>query len=244
MAADSTVPAVSCESARAMGPYDFEQVEARGVGQLFGAVRALAGVDLTVRAGETSLLLGPNGAGKSTLLRVLSTLLRPTVGEVRYGDRTGEQVGRALRSRIAYLGHRTQLHAELSGRECLEQAAALHGLGSDASMRLPEAFRRLSLDPFVDRPVRTYSRGQAQRVALARVLLARPRLLLLDEPTTGLDRSSVGVLRDLLLDEARRGTMTLVSTHEPAALDGVFHRVIEMRGGRIASDAPAPGRPS
>lgn len=221
--------------------FDFRTVDLVDVGRLFGHVCALAGVNLHVGTGEVCLLAGPNGSGKSTLLRVLSTLLQPSTGRVRFDSRTPDVIGRGLRGRIAYLSHRTQLHGDLTGRECLRLGLELLGGGAASGERLRGWLARFALEPFADRPVRTYSRGQAQRIALARALLGRPRLVLLDEPTTGLDRDSTGVLRSAIAEEAARGAAVVVSTHDPAALADIATRRIELAGGRVAADVAAGG---
>jgi heme exporter protein A len=220
---------------------DATPVEVRGVARLFGAVRALAGIDLRLAAGECCLLLGPNGAGKSTLLRILATLLRPTTGDVRYGGRSAAEGGVALRARLAFLAHRTQLYGDLTGRESLALAAALHGVAGDAADRWAE---RVGLPPFQDRPVRTYSRGQTQRVALARTFVGDPSLVLLDEPTTGLDPEAVDTLRGILADRRARGATLVVATHDPQLFDGLATRTVRLAAGRIAADTgPGGTRP-
>jgi heme exporter protein A len=208
-------------------------VEVRGVGRLFGPVRALSGVALRLDAGEACLLVGPNGAGKSTLLRVLATLLRPTVGDVRYGDRTPAEAGPQIRARLAYLSHRTQLYADLTGREVLALAAELRGVDPAAAERWAA---RTGMTPFQDRPVRTYSRGQTQRVALARTFVGNPSLVLLDEPTTGLDPEAVGVLCDVLREQLAGGATLAVATHDPHLFAGLATRTIRIDAGRVVAD--------
>ncbi|MBI5500755.1 MAG: ABC transporter ATP-binding protein [Deltaproteobacteria bacterium] len=211
-------------------------VEVLGVARLFGAVRALAGVRLRLEAGQFVLLVGPNGAGKSTLLRILAGLLRPTAGQVLYGGRTSFDAGRALRSRLAFLAHRTQLHADLTGREAIALAAVLRGAPAGAVERWGE---RLRVGAFQDRPVRTYSRGQTQRVALARTFVGDPELVLLDEPTTGLDPDAVGVLQGLLGEQKARGATLIVATHDPQVFERLADRTVRIEAGRVASDTRA-----
>jgi ABC-type multidrug transport system ATPase subunit len=216
-------------------------VELRGIGRLFGPVRALAGVNLRLEPGELCLLVGPNGAGKSTLLRVLSTLLRPTVGELRYGGRTVVDAGRELRAQIGFLAHRTQLHADLTGRETLELAAALHGADRAAVDRWSV---RTGIAAFQNRPVRTYSRGQTQRVALARTFVGEPSLVLLDEPTTGLDPDAVRLLCDVLAERRRNGTTLVVATHDPQVFAGLDPHTVRIVDGRASAAPPAAGAPA
>jgi heme exporter protein A len=186
------------------------RVELRAVTKTYGAVRALVGVSARFEAGRVSMVLGPNGSGKSTLLSIVGTLARPTSGKVSHGSlgKSREQV----RTVLGWVGHDSLCYGDLTGRENIELAARLQGLEAHAAF---EAARvRFDLGAFAERPFRTYSRGQRQRVALARALVHSPRLLLLDEPTTGLDASSVDRLRDVVRAEAARGAIVLVVTHD------------------------------
>ncbi len=187
-------------------------VELRRVTKRFGAVRALAGVDARFEAGRISVLTGANGSGKSTLLAIIGTLARPSSGEVDHGD-LGQTV-REVRARLGWVGHDTLAYGDLTGRENIVLAASIHGL--DPKRVLAEAVERFALGSFVDRLVRTYSRGQRQRVALARALVHHPALLLLDEPTAGLDVASTAKLVAVVREEAAAGAAVVLITHDPA----------------------------
>ena len=221
------------------GAFDFEQVTVAGVSRHYGRRRALARVSLTLRAGEVVGLLGPNGAGKSTLLGLLSSLITPSAGTVRYGEQTAEGAGVDLRRRLGLLSHELRLYPELSARENLEFFAGLHGL-PDAAARVAAALERGRLGDRADEPVQGFSRGMRQRLALERTLLHEPRLVLLDEPFTGLDEGSC---RDLaarlgeLRDERR---LVLVATHDLDLVDGLVDRAVVLRRGRV-SELPAAG---
>jgi heme exporter protein A len=187
-------------------------VELRGVTKRFGAVRALAGVDAAFHGGRVAVLSGANGSGKSTLLGIIGTLARPTAGTVDHGS-LGPRVD-DVRARLGWLGHETLAYGDLTGRENIELTARLHGL--DPKSSLDEAVERFTLGSFVERLVRTYSRGQRQRVALARALVHHPALLLLDEPTAGLDVASTAQLVRVIREEANAGAIVILSTHDPA----------------------------
>jgi heme exporter protein A len=191
------------------------RVELRAVTKTFGPVRALVGVTAEFVAGRVTMVVGPNGSGKSTLLSILGTLTRPTSGKVSHGSlgRSREQV----RTVLGWVGHDSLCYADLTGRENIELAARLHGLPPHPAFEAARA--RFELGSFAERPFRTYSRGQRQRVALARALVHSPSLLLLDEPTTGLDAKSIDALREVLRNEAARGAVVVVITH-----DDVFAR--------------------
>lgn len=215
------------------------RVELQNVTKTFGPVRALVGVSATFRAGRVSVVRGANGSGKSTLLSIAGTLARPTSGEVKHpgiGDRASE-----VRRRMGWLGHESLCYPELSGRENIELAARLYGC--DAAASYARARARFDLDVFAERPLRTYSRGQRQRVALARALVHSPRLLLLDEPTTGLDAATTARLTAVIREEASRGAVVLVVTHDAAFAAAVRDDEIELERGRvIRRDVAAPAR--
>jgi heme exporter protein A len=199
------------------------------VTKTFGPVRALVGVSLELRASEVTILEGPNGSGKSTLLALIGTLVRPTSGTISHGFLG--QTKRDVRGTLGWLGHESLCYPDLTGRENLELAAQLYGI--DPTTAFQEAESRFELAAFADRPLRTYSRGQRQRVALARALVHRPRLLLLDEPTTGLDMGSTERLLRVVSEEAERGALVVVVTHDPAFSQAVGHRKVTLERGRL-----------
>jgi heme exporter protein A len=164
-------------------PLDFDRIEASDLVKLYGPTRALAGVHLTLQAGEITAIEGPNGAGKSTLLNLLALLGRPTRGSLRYGQHDALRAP-WLRSCIGLVAHAPMVYPDLTGRENLHLFAQLYGLPA-AAPQLAAVEQRFELGGFMTRPARTYSRGQLQRLSLARALLPAPRLLLLDEPSTG-----------------------------------------------------------
>lgn len=193
------------------------------------AVRALRGVSAQFVSGKVSVVLGANGSGKSTLLAIVGTLAAATSGRVSHGSlgKTRESVRRVL----GWLGHDALCYADLTGRENIELAARLHGISADAAFET--ARERFSLAAFAERPFRTYSRGQRQRVALARALVHEPMLLLLDEPTTGLDKSGVSVLEDVVRAEAKRGAAVIVVTHDEAFAKSVGDERLLLERGEV-----------
>lgn len=209
-------------------------VELRAVTKRFGAVRVLSGVDASFEAGRVAVVMGANGSGKSTLLSIIGTLARPTSGVVDYGA-LGPGVD-DVRARLGWLGHETLAYGDLTGRENLEIAAGVHGV--DRSKALAEAIERFALGPVIDRLVRTYSRGQRQRVALARALLHRPALLLLDEPTTGLDVGSTASLVGAVRDEATAGAVVILSTHDAALAVELGTDTWALDRGRLVRSGP------
>ncbi len=216
---------------------DFEQVTVSDVSRYYGRRRALSGVSLTCSAGQIIGLLGPNGAGKSTLLGLLATITEPSAGEVRYGDWTAREAGAALRARLGFLSHDLQLYPELSARENLEFFAGLYGLDHPTERAL-EALTNAGLRDRADDIVEGFSRGMRQRLALERVLLHSPRLVLFDEPFTGLDEASCGTLVARLrgLRAARR--IVVLATHDLDVVDGVLDRAVILRRGRVHELGP------
>ena len=219
---------------------DFDEVRGVGVSRHYGRRRALGHVSFECRAGEILGLVGPNGAGKSTLLAILSTLIAPSSGEVRYGPHTARAGGEALRRQLGWLGHDLQLYPELSARENLTFFARLHHLpGIEATV--DAALARAHLDTRADDLVAGFSRGMRQRLALERALLHGPRLLLLDEPFTGLDGPSSRALASRLAELAAAGHIVILATHEFGLADDVLTRALVLRDGRLVAAVDGRG---
>ena len=221
-------------------PFDFEQVTVSNVSRHYGRRRALTRVSLTLRRGEVVGLLGPNGAGKSTLLGLLASLIAPSAGTVRYGDRTADAAGALLRGRLGLLSHELRLYPELTARENLDFFAGLYGL-PDAAARVSAALERARLADRAGDAVQGFSRGMRQRLALERTLLHDPRLVLLDEPFTGLDEGSCRALASRLRDLRSARRMVLVATHDLDLIDGIVDRAVLLRRGRVGTLAETGG---
>jgi heme ABC exporter ATP-binding subunit CcmA len=218
---------------------DFTSLTFDGVSRNFGRRRALSGVSLRCQAGEIVALLGPNGAGKSTLLAIASTLLTPSSGSVRYGEHDASH-GATLRARIGLLGHDLYLYAELSAAENLRFFARLHGV-VDVEGRVSRALDDAGLAERRDDVVAGFSRGMRQRLALERALLHDPRLVLLDEPFTGLDDAATSALRRRLAALRDRGCIVLLTTHDLETVDALADHAVLLRNGRLTPIAPGPG---
>jgi heme exporter protein A len=213
----------------------FDTVDARGLTKVYGRHRALAGVDLTLRAGQATALLGPNGAGKSTLVGILSTMVTPTAGTVRYG---GAEVGEdELRGTIGLIAHESLCYGDLTGRENLAFFARLYGV-ADATGAADALLERVGLADAAGRSARTYSRGMLQRLAVARAIVHKPQLLLADEPFTGLDRDGAALLAEILREERARGCILVVVTHDFDAVTPLIDHVVVLARGRVAEDRP------
>ncbi len=219
-------------------PLDFSFVSVEEVSRSFGRRRALSRVSLRAGQGQILGILGPNGAGKSTLLAILATLLRPTAGRVAYGTASATH-GATLRASIGVLGHDLFLYPELTARENLEFFAGLHH-AADAAGAARDALARAGLEDRADDPVSTFSRGMRQRVALERALIHRPRLLLLDEPFTGLDEGSALALVARLQALRQGGTIVVLATHDLDLADGLLDHALFLRDGRPAASLARP----
>ena len=211
---------------------DFDDVALENVSRHFGRRKALSRITFTARAGRLLGLLGPNGAGKSTLLAILGTLLEATSGRVRYGTHEAGAAGAALRARIGMLGHDLYLYPELTAAENLAFFAALYG-EADPDGAAARALDRAGLADRGRDPVASFSRGMRQRVALERALIHAPRLVLLDEPFTGLDEASVAALVRRLRDLRSQGAIVVLATHDLDVADGLFDEVVFLRDGRV-----------
>jgi heme exporter protein A len=207
---------------------------AEGLGHAFGSVRALDDVSFTLHPGQTLAVFGPNGAGKTTLLKVLAGLIRPHRGHARIDG------GRPA---VGWIGHQPQLYAQLTVWENLRFWAALYDVSEpDFLRREGDLVSRLGLQAYEQRLVRELSRGLVQRVAIARALIHDPRVLLLDEPFTGLDRTAAEELRRLLAEQAGAGRVTVLVTHNVEEGTELATEVAFMRAGRFVHLAPRGGR--
>jgi heme exporter protein A len=216
---------------------DFDRVTLTGVTRHYGRRRALSDVAFAAQAGEVVALVGPNGAGKSTLLAILSTLVAPSSGTVRYGEHTAADAGHELRRAIGWLGHELQLYPELTARENLLFFARLSG-ASDPAGRVERALASADLIDRGDDLVNAFSRGMRQRLALERALIHDPRLVLLDEPFTGLDRVSTDRLAHRLRDIAASGRLVVLATHDVVVSGDLVTTAVSLREGRLAGVLP------
>jgi heme ABC exporter ATP-binding subunit CcmA len=219
---------------------DFDQVRLVDVSRHFGRRRALSHVTLTANRGDIVGLLGPNGAGKSTLLGIAATLVTPTSGEVRYGEHSSRAGGPALRRQIGLLAHELHLYPELSARQNLEFFAEMHGIRPAEAVA--GALERAGLSDRGDDQVASFSRGMRQRLALERALLHQPRLVLLDEPFTGLDDQAVTLVSERLRLIAADGAIVLLATHDLDLAEGLVTRAAVVRSGRLIADRAAGTR--
>jgi heme exporter protein A len=203
---------------------------------------ALHGIHLELAGRQIVVLLGPNGAGKSTLLSIFSTLSRPSRGTLRLFGLDYAQAAAQARGRIGLCAHATFIYGDLTAAENLRFYAELYGVTDRAAVG--GALDRFGLADRAHDRVRTLSRGMQQRLALARAFIGDPDLLLLDEPTTGLDQAALRLLVEVLWEARDRGKLVVLATHDLHAASLLADRVLVLSRGRIAMDGPGDPDPS
>ncbi|MCL2418960.1 MAG: ABC transporter ATP-binding protein [Conexibacteraceae bacterium] len=211
-------------------------IELDGLIRHFGERTVLRGLSVTVPAGQTLAVLGRNGAGKSTLLRILATLLRPHEGGVKLFGEPLPRQGWAVRGRVGLVGHEPLLYRDLSGRENLIYHARLHRVAPE---RVEELLGAVGMRERGDDPVRSLSRGMVQRLTVARAVLHRPQLLLLDEPRSNLDPAAGELVEPLIGRGA--GVTRVLTSHDPQAALAEADLVLALAGGRAAYCGPPSG---
>ncbi len=210
-------------------------IEAEGLAKYFGRFSALRDLRLSVPRGQFIALFGRNGAGKTTFLRILAGLSRPSAGSARIQDaRPGSVAARAL---VGYLSHNTALYLDLTALENLRFYARLLDLGL-GDTDLEERIARVGLAGRGREPVRNYSRGMQQRLAIARAFLHDPSLLLLDEPFTGLDQEGTDLLQSYLNESRSRGKTCLMAIHDAPLGYSLADRLVVIEKGVVALDLP------
>jgi heme exporter protein A len=213
------------------------RIRARKLTKRYGLRTVLRSLDLDVPNGQSVVLFGPNGAGKTTLLRILSTLSRPAGGTVEINGFDAEHDANEIRAQIGVLAHQPYVYDSLTGRENLQFFGRMFDI-PEAQARIEEVLSVVELSERADDRVGTYSRGMLQRIALARAILHRPSLLLLDEPDTGLDPASVKLLERVLRAHVEAGGSTMMTTHDLGFGLRSSDRVLVLVGGKIALDEP------
>lgn len=223
-------------SETAMTEPDF-MIETSALGRAFAGKWAVRNLDLRVRHGEIYGFLGQNGAGKTTTIRMLAGLLRPSEGSLRLAGRDYATEPRALKQIVGLVPDTPPLYDYLTGRQYVALVASLWHIGRrERDERCERLFQLLSLAEVADDLCKSYSHGTRKKVHLAAVLTTAPQVLLLDEPTTGLDPLSTRRLKDLLIDESSRGTTILFSTHMLETAEQICHRIGILAGGSLRAE--------
>jgi ABC-2 type transport system ATP-binding protein len=203
----------------------------------YGRIRALSNVSFRIEPGEVIGLLGPNGAGKTTLMKILTGYLEPDEGDVRVHDIDVVASPLAAQRRIGYLPESAPLYAEMLVQEYLEMMAAMRGVAAEhRTARMRDVIRACGLADRVVQPISTLSNGYRQRVGLAQAIIHEPDILILDEPTTGLDPAQIAEIRDLIKQLAKKSTV-LLSTHILSEVEATCERVLVIMQGELRADA-------
>jgi heme exporter protein A len=195
----------------------------------------LRGIDLSIKQGETVAILGPNGAGKSTLLKVLATLIKPSSGLVKIN---GLDIGKdqiKVKKIFGYLPHSSLLYDHYSPLENLIFFGKLYGV-KNIEKRATELVKEVGLSFFINEPVKNFSRGMIQRIAIARAIVHDPKILLLDEPHTGLDQGAISILNNVIVSMKEKGSTTLMVTHDFKQAAEICDRIIIIKNGKIVDD--------
>jgi len=203
----------------------------------YGSIRAVSDLSFEVNNGEVVGFLGPNGAGKTTTMQVLTGYINPTSGRVLIDGLDVVEHPLKVKKRIGYLPENTPLYEDLTVYDFLEFAASVRGLNHRKKGAIKEASERCGIGDVLNRTIGTLSKGYRQRVGLAQAILHDPDILILDEPTTGLDPLQVGEIRNLIKDLGREKTI-LLSTHILSEVELTCSRVIVIHRGSIAADSP------
>jgi len=214
------------------------RLEITGVAKRYpGGVEAIRGIDLVLNPGVTAML-GPNGAGKSTLMRIIATVTRPSAGTIHWDGIEVVRNPLPLRRVLGYLPQDAGVYPHLTAREFLRYVAALKQLnGRAASRQIEELLFSLDLEPVARQQLATLSGGTRQRVAIAQALLGDPHILIVDEPTVGLDPEQRVRLRELLARKASE-RIILLSTHVVSDIEQTADRIVIVGGGRVLADGP------
>jgi heme exporter protein A len=195
----------------------------------------LRGIDLSITQGETVAILGPNGAGKSTLLKVLATLIKPTSGLVKINGLDLKKDHIEVKKMFGYLPHSSLLYDHYTPLENLVFFGNLYGV-KDVENRARNLVNEVGLSFFINEPVKNFSRGMIQRIAIARAIIHEPKIMLLDEPHTGLDQGAITILNNVVLSMKEKGCTTLMVTHDFKQAVAICNRIIIVKNGKIADD--------
>ncbi|MFP5113554.1 ABC transporter ATP-binding protein [Bacillaceae bacterium C204] len=195
----------------------------------------LRGVDLSIKKGETVAILGPNGAGKSTLLKMLATLIKPTSGLIKVNDMDLKKNHIQIKKILGYLPHSSLLYDHYTPLENIVFFGNIYGV-KNVEQRATELVKEVGLSFFLNEPVKNFSRGMIQRIAIARAIVHEPEILLLDEPHTGLDQGAIGILNNVILSMKAKGTTTLMVTHDFKQAAEFCDRIIIIKNGKIIDD--------
>lgn len=209
-------------------------LELRNMTKMLGDKLVLRNISLTLQKGEILAVVGPNGAGKSTFFKCTVGLMQPTSGDILLDGKLIKKNSAEVKRRIGFLGHESFLYSNLSPLENLKFYGKLYKV-KDLERKTADLLKEVGLHLFRDMPIRSFSRGMLQRLAIARVLLPDPEILMLDEPHTGLDQEAVGMLNEIIQKKRESGTSILIISHDFEQVHALADRVAVLKKGKIIS---------
>ncbi|WP_170843794.1 heme ABC exporter ATP-binding protein CcmA [Mesobacillus persicus] len=215
-------------------------LELKKITKMLGDKLILRNITLSLKEGETLAVVGPNGAGKSTFFKCTVGLLQPTGGEIILDGEVVKKKSAAIKQKIGFLGHESFLYNNLTPLENLRFYGKLYKV-KDIDRKSTELLKEVGLYLFRDVPIRSFSRGMMQRLAIARVLLAEPKILMLDEPHTGLDQEAVALLNRIIKEKQKTGTSILIISHDFEQVHTLADRVAILKKGKIVDTVQLNG---
>lgn len=216
-------------------------IQTKNIIKAIGERVILRGVNIHIKQGETVAILGPNGAGKSTWLKIVAGLVKTTEGDIFIDGKQLKKDEYELKEKIGYLGHLSFLYDHLTPVENLRFFAKLYGV-KEPNEKIKELIDEVGLTFYRNEPVRSFSRGMLQRLAIARAILHEPKILLLDEPHTGLDQQAVNILNKVILRLKEQGVTTVMITHDFHQVIATCDRAIVLNSGRVKEDVNVTGK--
>jgi ABC-2 type transport system ATP-binding protein/heme exporter protein A len=218
-------------------------IEIKNISKLYGRFHALDNIDLTVGSDDFTAVLGRNGAGKTTLLKILATLLKPSGGEILINGHNIRKDSYAVLKQMGMVSHQTYIYSDLTAKENLSFYSKFYDV-PHAEKKINDLLEKVGLAHRADESVRRFSRGMQQRLSIARALIHDPKILLLDEPYTGLDQKASEFLDHILLEYHGKGNCILIVTHDIERIAGIAKRAVVFDKGKVAWDRPLNGIPA
>ncbi len=210
-------------------------IETKGLIKTIGDKMILRGINLSIKKGESVAILGPNGAGKSTILKIIAGLIKATSGEVFIDGKSLKKDSYEIKQKIGFLAHNSFLYDHLTPLENLKFFGKLYGV-KDVEAKAKQLVDEVGLSFFLHDPVRSFSRGMLQRIAIARAIIHDPEILLFDEPHTGLDQQAIKLLNEVILKMKANGSTVIIVTHDFQQAVQTCERVIIFRNGKLVED--------
>ena len=215
-------------------------IENKNISKLYGRFHALDNIDLTIGSNDFTAVLGRNGAGKTTMLKILATLLKPSGGEVLINGHNIRKDSYSVLRQMGMVSHQTYIYNDLTAKENLSFYSKFYEV-PHAEKKIPDLLEKVGLAHRADESVRRFSRGMQQRLSIARALLHDPKILLLDEPYTGLDQKASEFLDNILIEYNGAGNCILIVTHDIERIAGIAKRAVIFDKGKVAWDKPLNG---